>query len=244
MPAPDVCVSIHLLPPADGLPTGDAIAVVVDVLRASTTIATALSAGAAFVRPCLTVEEAQAAATAEDLWLGGERGGVRLPGFDFGNSPLEYTPQALAGRGGAFTTTNGTRALHACRRRQHVIVAAFVNLTSAVDFCLQRGESVDIVCAGTDGVVSAEDVLFAGFMACRLQQHGLAVANDVTRIAMDFSRLNTENPTRLLECVRQSQGGRNLIQLGYDHDLEFAATADRFTIVPVCDHSRGVIHAA
>ncbi|MFK7817418.1 MAG: 2-phosphosulfolactate phosphatase [Planctomycetaceae bacterium] len=235
-------ITIHLLPPADGLPADSHLAVIVDVLRASTTIASSLVAGAKAVVPCLTVEDARSVATKHGALLGGERGGIKLDGFDFGNSPTEYTADAVAGKIIAFTTTNGTRALMQSRNAAEIVIGAFVNLTAVAEKCLATDADLHIVCAGTDGVISAEDVLFAGLLAYRLCCSGrFQPANDATQIAMDFSVANAENPPRLLEAIRRSQGGRNLIKLGCDSDIEFAANIDRFDTVPSYDADAGEI---
>ncbi len=103
------------------------IAVVIDVLRASTTIATALAHGAVAVRAVPTVDEARRVALAGAALLGGERGGLPIAGFDLGNSPREYTPERVAGRKLVITTTNGTAALAACGAAREIVVGAIVN---------------------------------------------------------------------------------------------------------------------
>ncbi len=237
-------VRIHMIPSADGLPTGSGTAVIVDVLRASTTIASALTNGAAGVIPCLSIEDARAAAQQHDALLGGERCGVKVEHFDCGNSPTEYTPDVVRDRVLAFTTTNGTRALHQSLNAAHIVIGSFVNLTAVANFCADTSADIDIVCAGTDGAISSEDVLFAGLLASELIQAGhFQPADDATRIAVDFSGRNADNPPRLLDAVRASQGGRNLIKLGFDADIQFAANVDRFSIVPIYDPDTGQITA-
>jgi len=237
-------VRIHILPPTDGLPTRSGTVVIVDVLRASTTIVSALTNGAVGVIPCLSIDDARAAAQQYDALLGGERGGVKVDGFDCGNSPTEYPPHVVKDRVLAFTTTNGTRALHQSLNAAHILIGSFVNLTAVVNFCENTSADLDIVCAGTDGAISAEDVLFAGLLASKLIQTGqFRPADDATRIAVDFSETNADNPPRLLDAVRASQGGRNLITLGFDADIQFAANIDRFSIVPIYDPNTGQITA-
>ncbi|MCX7429756.1 MAG: 2-phosphosulfolactate phosphatase, partial [Planctomycetia bacterium] len=115
------------------------IAVVIDVLRASTTIVTALAHGATGVRPVLTVEVARALAAGfgsgsgsdSGVLLGGERGGLRIDGFDLGNSPLEYARARVAGRRIVITTTNGTAAVDACTAASEVLIGAIVNRAAA-----------------------------------------------------------------------------------------------------------------
>src|SRR2546423_12050253 len=130
MPA-DRDVRVHLLP--DLVPPGslrEGVAVVIDVLRATTTMIYALAAGCVCVRPCAEVEEARELAgqmRAGRVVLGGERGGVPLPGFDLGNSPREYTSKLCRGRTVVLTTTNGTRALLRAAEADRTLVGAFVN---------------------------------------------------------------------------------------------------------------------
>ena len=115
------------------------LAIVIDVLRASTTIVTALGNGASAIIPLATVEEARARQAQEPhLLLGGERNAHPLPGFDFGNSPLDYTPEKVQGREVILTTTNGTRALQGAHQAgaSAIIVGALTNRQAVVDFAL------------------------------------------------------------------------------------------------------------
>jgi len=154
----------HRMPP--GAAAGG-IAVVIDVLRASTTIVTSLARGATAVLPRRSIEEALAAAAERPgAVLGGERGGLKIAGFDLGNSPLEYSADRVAGRAVVITTTNGTAALAACHQAADVLVGAIVNraavAATARRLAAERGCDVHLVCAGTDGEVTAEDLLAAG----------------------------------------------------------------------------------
>ena len=137
------------------------VAVVIDVLRASTTIVHALEAGARDVIPCLEVDDARAAASKlapGEVVLGGERGGVLIEGFDYGNSPLEYTPDRVAGKTVVFTTTNGTRAVLQSRLADRVVIGAFANV-GAVAGQLAGRQRIHLVCAGTRGEYGRDDVL-------------------------------------------------------------------------------------
>ena len=146
-------------------------AVVIDVLRSTTTIAYALAAGAKEVIACREVSDALALAAhlpAEQAILGGERHGVRIDGFALGNSPEEYTPERVRGKTVLLTTTNGTRAMDHARLAEEVWVAALVNASAMVKRLLGR-EHVHILCAGTDGRPSEDDILMAGLLVERLQ---------------------------------------------------------------------------
>lgn len=226
-------------------------AIVIDVLRATTTIVSALAAGATQVVPCQEVDEAKriAAEMAGGALLGGERGGRQIAGFDLGNSPAEYSRERIGGRAVAFTTTNGTRAMLRCKHARRVLLAAFVNF-SAVCREVAGEESIAIVCAGTDGQVTREDALLAGAIVDDLVRDRAAalpdreayasrspVLNDQAEIAADAwrtaVRLLIDRPLGM--TLRDSRGGRNLIEIGHENDIDLAAQLDRFDIVPELD---------
>ena len=235
----------HRMPP--GAVAGG-IAVVIDVLRASTTIATALAHGAAAVRPVPTIAEARrlAAAAGGSALLGGERGGLRIAGFDLGNSPREYTRDRVAGRAIVITTTNGTAALAACREAREVVVGALVN-RAAVAAAVRRlaaasgSDAVHLVCAGTDGDVTAEDVLAAGGVLAagagpddRLDAAATAARDSFRRLA------GGGDPAAALgRALRGSRGGANLVALGMEADLGACAALDTLRVVPRLDPATG-----
>jgi 2-phosphosulfolactate phosphatase len=214
--------------------------VVIDVLRATTTIVHALAAGASQVIPCLEIEEARqiAAKIGEAAILGGERGGQQIPGFDLGNSPAEYSREQVAGKTVVFTTTNGTRALLRCKAARRVLLAAFVNF-SAVCREIITSEQTALVCAGTAGEVTREDALLAGAIVDDLVRSKKCRLNDQAEIAADAwrtaVRLLVDRPLGL--TLRDSRGGRNLIQIGQENDIDLAAQIDKFDIVPELDLS-------
>jgi 2-phosphosulfolactate phosphatase len=230
---PDRDVAVHLLPglaPPGRLAGG--VAVVIDVLRATTTIIHALAAGCAAVVPCAEVDEARALADgllAGKVLLGGERGGRPLPGFDLGNSPREYTAAACGGTTLILTTTNGTRALLRAAEAERVLVAGFVNYSAVCELLRQEARPVHIVCAGSDGEVTLEDTLLAGALVDFLCEAGTAWLNDAGRLAWDCF----ENHGRvLLGALEVSRGGTQLRELGYDDDIQAAAQVDQFALVP------------
>ena len=220
------------------------IAVVIDVLRASTTIVTALAHGAARVRPVLTVEEARALAAGAGVLLGGERGGLKIDGFDLGNSPREYSRDRVGGRSIVITTTNGTAALHACAGAAEVLIGAIVN-RSAVAAAAQAlamehgGCDIHLVCAGTEGAVTEEDLLAAGaILDAAVQHHGCSEdALDATGCeALAFFRSTVAAGPTAADAINRafasSIGGRNLIDLGMDADLPVSAAIDSLPVVP------------
>ncbi len=165
-------VFVHLLPsliPPGSLRGG--VAVVVDVLRATTVMVRALANGCAAVIPCGEIDEARTVAAGlppGTAFLGGERGGLPIPGFDLGNSPDDFTFEACQGKTLVMTTTNGTRAILASLEAERVYVASFANLKATADELTvqllkkDHGYPIHIVCAGTEGFISLEDSLLAG----------------------------------------------------------------------------------
>jgi 2-phosphosulfolactate phosphatase len=223
------------------------IAVVIDVLRASTTMITALANGASRVRPVPDVAEARAAALGPAALLGGERGGVRIDGFDLGNSPAEYGRDRVAGRAIVITTTNGTAALAACRDAREILVGAMVN-RSAVAAAARRlaaawHADVHLVCAGTDGAVTAEDTLAAGAILdaalCDAPDDDLDGAAAAAREA--FRRLvgELDPQAALVAAFRGAPGGANLVALGMEADLPACAALDTTAVVPRLDRATG-----
>ena len=207
-------------------------AVIVDILRASTTITTALSNGAAAVKPCLSKDEARAFRTESgDCLLGGERGGLRIDGFDLSNSPADYAPDVVGGRTIGFTTTNGTRALLQSQQANVVLIGAFVNLIAVAERVEAETGDVAIVCAGTNDAVTGEDVLFAGALARKLESAGMHLTDSALIAATHWSSTICETPD-LFEALCQTQGGRNLVGLGFDSDISLCADVDSLNVVP------------
>ena len=206
--------------------------VVIDLLRASSTICQALAAGAREVVPFLEVEEALAASVADraNVVLGGERGGLRIEGFDLGNSPSEYTAASVGGRRVFLTTTNGTRALDHARQARRVIVGAFVNLSAVVKSILNEPR-IDILCAGTGGAESREDILAAGAIVEQLVSGDRTQwqLNEAAQAALETWQARGN---KLALELRFTPGGVNLLSIGMDRDLVDCARVDSLPVVP------------
>lgn len=205
-----------------------------DVLRASSTICAALDAGADGVVPCLEPEDARRVAADAGSGMcitGGERKGVRIDGFDLGNSPLEYTRERVGGRRVAFTTTNGTRALlRAAESADRVLIGALMNLGALVEALLRDGRDVHLICAGTNGLVSLEDLIGAGAVAAALRASGVEFGrDDAVRALVTLYESRRED---LVAALYDGIGGRNLRRLGYDADVEFCARESVLSVVP------------
>ncbi len=236
-------INVHLLPQLVAVDALSArTAVVIDVLRATTTITTALAAGATEVIPCLEIEEARRvhAKDSGNSRLGGERGGTAIEGFDFGNSPAEYTTERIGGRRLVFTTTNGTRAMNQCRDAGRILLASFVNLTAVAEALVEE-EAIEIVCAGTDGRIGRDDALTAGALLMLLFQRrnprGYELNDQAEMVLGDWWGASQGElvPETIAFHLRQSHGGRNLVELGMESDIGLAAQVDAHAVLPQLD---------
>lgn len=220
-----------ILTPAevDQLPGRDlsgATCVVFDVLRATSTIVTALENGAARVFPASNVDEAREwqRTVLPGALLGGERRGVRIDGFQLGNSPREYTSEAVAGRDIITTTTNGTVALRACASAGALHAGALLNLRALGAYLLARPpEHLVLVCAGSGRAFSLEDALGAGAL---LELLGDPAAG---RDAGDALRAITARYwAEPAAALRGSYNGRALARIGLGADVEWCAQVSCF----------------
>jgi 2-phosphosulfolactate phosphatase len=209
------------------------IVLVVDVLRASTTMITALGNGCAGIVPTSEPAEAQrrARAIGPDALVAGERKGLMLEGFDLGNSPLEMTAERVGGKTLVFTTSNGTRALLAARPAAAVGIAALVNLTAAAGWARAGGRDVVVVCSGDRGSTSLEDTACAGLLIDRLlESEPEAALTEAARGALETGRAYGKALGRL---AQDSSWGRSLALAGREADLEACLVLDTTTLVPV-----------
>jgi 2-phosphosulfolactate phosphatase len=225
----------------DVVPTADAVvparlagatALVIDVLRASTTIVTALGNGAAYVVPVQTVEDARArkAALGATAILAGERGGDPPEGFDLGNSPLEFTADRVRDRAIVLTTSNGTRALTAARGAEAVGVAALVNAGAAAAWASAQGRDVVLICSGELGSPSLEDEACAGVLVARL----VADVPDaiLTPRADAAHALGRRYGKDLAALAVDAPHARGLAGKGRAGDVAFCLGLDTTTVVP------------
>jgi 2-phosphosulfolactate phosphatase len=195
--------------------------VVIDVIRATSTIVTALAHGASGVLPVVSVDDAFALKTQNpETLLAGERGGQALPGFDLGNSPEDFTPERVRGRSIILTTTNGTQALAACQGARAVVVASLLNLEAVAAHLREIGPPWIIVCAGCEGEFGVDDAVVAGALAGALgQEHPMvSLYRSVRR--------------DLTETLLGSAAGRELLKVGLEKDVPFCAQLDLFSIAP------------
>lgn len=225
-------LSVHLAPSlVQPEKLAGSVAVVVDVLRATTTMIHALVAGAARIIAVGEIDEAfQLSKTLPEgtFLLAGERGGRPIKGFDLGNSPSEFTRAKCNQRDIIMTTTNGTRAILHAKHARRILIGAFVNFSAVCQELLIDGGDVHIVCAGTDHEATLEDTVFAGAVVQKLAERSDFQLNDGARIAWDVYE---GHGSVLKTSLELSLGGRNLTEIGMDSDIDLAARVDRFGII-------------
>ncbi len=198
------------------------IVIVVDTLRASTTVTTILENGGAGVVPAATVDEARSKAIALSgvfrggIILAGERGGLRIPGFDFGNSPLEFTREAVEGKIVVLTTTNFTRVVQQALRAPLVLAGCLRNAEAVASLArrksLESGRKVTVVHSGRRGEFSPEDYMTACIIKCFID--------------------GVEPPSHE-ECVVNSPSARRLAELGFWRDVEYCSQLNVSVTVPI-----------
>ncbi len=224
------------LTPADKDPD---CAIAVDVLRATTTMATVLAAGGEAVQVFSDLDQLKQISEnwpAEKRLRAGERGGAKVAGFDMGNSPLHCTPQIVQGKRLFISTTNGTRALQRVQAATIVLAAALINRAAVVRYVLeQQPETVWIVGSGWEGSFSLEDTACAGAIAhSLLQQTQLPLeelaGNDEVAAAI---ALYSQWQDKLLELFYQASHGQRLLRLDCHADLKYCSQTDILDVVPI-----------
>lgn len=206
-----------------------AVAVVIDALRMTTVAAFAVRNGCAGILAVSEVEDARQEAARHGALLGGERGAMRIEGFDFANSPLEYTHDAVAGRRIVVTTTNGTRAIAACGDAERVLLGAFVNAKAVAHACM-GAERLALVCAGTNGRFSLEDALAAGAIVARLRERGAHMR--LCDMALACERMYIAARGDLHAALSDTAHYGRLVSLSLARDLHECLMEDTIDAVP------------
>ncbi|HZF67891.1 MAG TPA: 2-phosphosulfolactate phosphatase [Gemmatirosa sp.] len=212
------------------------VVAVIDVLRASTTIAVALANGARSVIPFEGPDEAVLRSKHYDrreVLLAGERRMRALPGFDLGNSPREFSREAVDGRTILFATTNGTPALLATQGARDVIVSSYVNLAVSLAFlrtAARGGADLTIVCAGSERQFGLEDAACAGRLVRGVRKGREVTMNDAAHACVLLDRHYGD---QLETLFQDAAHGRALAEAGFGEDLALCAQIDAYAVLPV-----------
>ena len=217
-------------------------AVVIDVLRATSVITTALDNGAQEVIPVRTVEEAQnlyATSDASKTLRGGERNALKIEGFDLSNSPLEYKKKVVEGKTIIITTTNGTNAINNVKGADEVVLACFRNVAAVADHLVglsHRGSrDIIIVCAGTEGRFSLDDGLCAGMLIELLKQKTEVETDDLGLLVTQYYQ---QNKTNLFGALSGCFNLKRLFTLGFYDDIRFCLETNCVMTVSVVQEGK------
>jgi len=209
--------------------------VVIDVLRATTTIITALGSGCPEVLPVDTPEEAIDLARNFDRdshLIGGERKGLKVGGFDLGNSPGEYTSSALNGRKVILCTTNGTHVIRRSAQAKPLYLAAFLNASSVAEALIGEDAPATLVCSGCEDAFALEDALCAGLIAKEVLGSRGWVGTDGANAAVALWKAYERRD--LANSLKETDHGSYLASIGFADDVSAAAETDKYSLIPVC----------
>lgn len=223
----DICFSPTELPLHN---LSDKVVVVVDILRATSSMCTAIAHGVERIIPVSTLEECRVLQQLGYL-VAAERDGKKAEGFDFGNSPFSFMDESLQGKTIAMTTTNGTHAIAKSRAAREVIIGSFLNLEAVCDYLLQQPYNILILCAGWKGKANLEDTLFAGAVVDELDGY-LEFESDAPLMAATLYKAGRNNLRAFLE---QSSHVRRLQKLEIHKDTDYCLQQSVFNVIPVLE---------
>lgn len=211
------------------------VALVVDVIRATSTAAVLLDRGAQALWLTRSLEAARALRTNGELLLG-EVGGLRPEGFDLGNSPREASQAAVAGRVVIQSTTNGTKAAHLAAEAPEVLLASLLNAPAAANLAAQLASSqITVVCAGKEGQLGVDDLYTAGVLVERLRSHGFVPQGDGAWLALELVRAQPDP----LAVLQSAEAALALVREGLGEDVPYCAQVGLIEAVPRLQERRG-----
>jgi 2-phosphosulfolactate phosphatase len=206
----------------------DQVVIVIDVLRATSVITTALSNGAKEVIVKVEVEEAMEL-KGEDILLGGERKAKKIKGFDLSNSPLEYSRERVFGKTIVLTTTNGTKTIHRVGSADRILIGSMINGKAVARAAVEADRDVAIACAGTQGEFSLDDFICAG----KIIYDFLEIQNvELDDFAASAYMAYLKNRNSILDYVKMAGHYKYLISIGLEKDIKYCFTEDIVDIVP------------
>ena len=229
-------IDIQFLPsPPNSYLFSDRVVVVIDILRATSTMVQAMLQGALEIIPVATVEVAFQMAKVfprGSIILGGERESKKIQGFDLGNSPKEYVAEKVKGKKLILTTTNGTRAFHAVSSGKEILAGSFLNIGAIAQRCLELNKNIFIFPSGDEGNFSLEDTLCGGMLidlVTKKEKKEISLT-DAAHCAQILYQRFKDN---LLQAFHLSHHGKELIDRGFEDDLAYCAQIDMTPVVPI-----------
>lgn len=204
--------------------------VVVDVLRATSAICTAIHHGVDKMIPVAGLEEARKY-KAEGYLVAAERNAIKQEGFDFGNSPFHYIDEDLSGKTIVISTTNGTQAIEAAKDSSTILIGSFLNISAIANWILQQDRNVIVLCAGWKNKFNLEDSIFAGALSLKLIQSGKfnTVCDSTIAAGYLYERANND----LYGFLEYSSHRKRLKDLHLENDIKYCLTEDQMETIPV-----------
>lgn len=212
--------------------TGKTI-VMIDVLRATSTIVTALNNGAKEIIPVATVEFAVKVSGGMFgglTLLGGERNTKKIEGFALGNSPLEYSPRLVKGKSIILYTTNGTKAAVKAKFSKNLFVCSFLNLSAVAEHISSLDSDFEILCAGTNNAFSMEDTVCAGKLISEILKGKKDL--ELSDTAKASVALNKAFGKNILNMLSETEHGKLLIENGFEDDIKFCSKLNTINTIP------------
>jgi 2-phosphosulfolactate phosphatase len=206
------------------------IIVVIDVLRATSAICSAIDNGVASVIPVSTIDEAKAY-QAKGYLAGAERQGEIVEGFDFGNSPYSYMKPELKGKDIVLSTTNGTRAINIAKDAPIVVIGSLINLNALVDWLKEQNKNVLCLCSGWKNNFNLEDTICAGAIAHDLLETGQFTSNEDSSVGAKYLYLSSKD--NYLGFLKSSSHRRRLKKLNLNEDIKYCLTPNQLDVIPV-----------
>lgn len=207
--------------------------VVIDVLRATTTIITALNNGAREIIPVGSIEFAMKVsgdAFGGQTLLGGERNTKKIEGFNLGNSPLEYTREVIGGKSVILFTTNGSKAIVKAKYSELLLICAFSNIPTIAEYLVGLNKDIEILCAGRNGNFSFEDSVCAGKLIAEIRKLNKKIElTDPAKASFILSELYSKD---VLKVLKECEHGRLLIENGFTEDLNYCAEIGSIDTIP------------
>lgn len=223
----EVCFSPALIHLHDII---ESVVVVIDILRATSSICVALHHGVECIVPVATVEESEAYRQKGYL-VGAERNGEMLEGFDLGNSPFSYMTDEIKGKRIALSTTNGTQAINAALEAKVMVAGSFLNQDVLCDWLIRQEHNVLLLCSGWKNSFNLEDTLFAGAVASRIQSH--FTLNRMRDAVMASMHLYDIAKSDLFGFLGESSHRKRLEKLNIEKDIEYCLSPNSAPVIPV-----------
>jgi len=218
------------------------IVVIIDVLRATSTIAEALKNGAKSIIPVDSVSACIRLGKQMDVITAGERDGKIAEGLAYGNTPFHYPPEFIKDKTLVLTTTNGTKLLHMAiaENASHIITGSFPNLSAVCNYLIEKKENVVLACSAWKDKINIEDTLFAGAVISRIKNH-FDINCDAAVIAEEMYYKAKDNIYEFIKAKNASHYSR-LMGFGLEEDIRFCLREDIANVLPIYEDGRLVTH--